>query len=77
MSEQTRRALDDAIRAHVADEHKGPAVAVAWLVGVGTVGDPDSDFFWDGPTDQPGYVSAGLGVFLHGITAGTTGAEAD
>lgn len=77
MSEKTRRALDDAIRAHIADEHEGDAVAVAWVVGVGTAGDPDTDFFWDGPTDQPGYVSAGIATFLHGLTAGFTGAGSD
>lgn len=72
MSEQTRRALDDAIRAHVADEVPGGAVAVAWVVAVGTAGVPDSDFFWDGPTDQPGYVSAGIATLLQSLTAGVS-----
>ncbi|WP_087507925.1 hypothetical protein [Cellulomonas iranensis] len=77
MSEQTRRDLDDAIRAHVADELPGDAVAVAWVVAVGTAGVPDSDFFWDGPTDQPGYVSAGIATLLHSITSRTTPAGDD
>jgi len=74
MSAKTLADLDDAIRAHVSDEVEG-GVAVAWTIAVGTAGDPDSDFYWTGPDDQPGYVSAGLATFLQSITSLVEDAE--
>lgn len=60
MSDQTRAALDDAIRAHVADEHDGSPVA-HWVLTYGVL-DQDDDIALgvEGPRGQPGYVGVGL-----------------
>lgn len=57
MSEQTKAALEDALRAHVADE--GGGTVTAWILSAGIYCD-DADYFFDGPTDQPGYITVGL-----------------
>jgi len=68
MSAITKAALDDAIRAHVADEQDG-ALTPAWLVVAGTT-NRSADVIWDGPEDQPGFATIGLAHMLVGLTAG-------
>lgn len=63
MSDQTRAALDEAIRAHVADEAPDTGMAVHWAIAVGLYDDDEhgGEPVWvDAPAGQPGYVTAGL-----------------
>lgn len=63
MSDQTKRVLDEAIRAHLADEGQGD-VTTAWLLVAGALhsSDPaDEGTVWmEQPDGQPRYVSIGL-----------------
>ena len=68
MRAETKAALDAAIRAHVADETNG-ALTPAWLLVAGTT-DRNADVLWDGPTDQPGYVTVGLAHMLVDLASG-------
>ncbi len=71
MSEESKRALDEAIRTHLADEGQGD-VTTAWLLISGslTAADPDDEGkVWMEQADgQPRYVSLGLleaGAIFH------------
>jgi predicted pyridoxine 5'-phosphate oxidase superfamily flavin-nucleotide-binding protein len=75
MSDQTLAALDDAIRAHLADDQD--SIAVAWVLAVGTTGNPEVDFVWECPDGQPGYVSAGLATLAAQQTSRLDDSEDD
>ena len=82
MSSQTKAALDDAIRAHIADALPGTTV-VAWsLVSASidnaTYGDGGSHYWRDMPDGQPLHVCEGLlhlGLRMIGQTWDTGGDE--
>lgn len=57
MSADTLRNLEDAIRSHIEDE--GGGTVTAWILAAGLYS-ADADFFFDGPVDQPGYITVGL-----------------
>ena len=60
MSDQTRAALDDAIRNHAAEEHDGAPVA-HWVLTYGVLDrDDDIGIGVEAPRGQPGYVGVGL-----------------
>jgi len=70
VSDRTKSALDDAIRAHVSAEGEGD-LTTAWLLIAGIAAhDRSADILWDGPDDQPGYVTVGLAHMLVDLTAG-------
>jgi len=74
MSDQTKRALDEAIRAHLADEGQGD-VTTAWLLVSGSLDssniEDDGTVWMESPDGQPRYVSLGLieaaSIFHHGF----------
>ncbi|GEL95371.1 hypothetical protein [Cellulomonas composti] len=66
MSDATKRALDDAIRAHVADESSG--FVTAWALVAGVMDDPDADVRSEWPDGQPGYITVGLAASLGEMT---------
>jgi len=60
MSDATLAALDDAIRAHVANEHDGAPVA-HWVITYGALDETDDIAVGvEAPPGQPGYVGVGL-----------------
>lgn len=64
MSDHTRTALDDAIRAHLVDESDGKDVMLThWVLVAGVFEHEDEDgtpFWIVSPEGQPTYVNAGL-----------------
>ncbi|WP_434080842.1 hypothetical protein [Sanguibacter sp. Z1732] len=52
MSDQTRAALDDAIRAHLADEDPDGGMVAHWALAVGLISsdDDESPMWFDSPT---------------------------
>lgn len=64
MSRETLSALDDAIRAHIADESHGQDLTVHWALVVGVMTDDedeeDAPFWTLGPEGQPTYIATGL-----------------
>ena len=77
MSDQTRNALDDAIRAHIASEaHEqggGDDLVTHWILVTGVLSD-DTSFWVEAPEGQPAYVGAGL---LHEALNAERGEAAD
>lgn len=79
MSDQTRRAVDDAIRAHAADEW-GEDLVVDWTVVVGTIDHDDLTGVGmiHSREKMPGYIAKGLLVdALDDIRAGSYDTDLD
>jgi hypothetical protein len=61
VSEATRDAVEEAIRAHIADEADGPRVLTDWYVIAAAVGDDDELTHYEHiTTDAPWHVLTGL-----------------
>lgn len=68
-------ALDDAIRAHLADTDDDGTIVTHWTLVVGVMQGGDGDGFWvTAPDGQPGYVSQGL---LHAALTARMGDDQD
>lgn len=70
MSDQTKNALDDVIRAHVASDAPDCLTTARLLIAGLASPDQSADVFWDGPDDQPGYVTVGLAHMLVDLASG-------
>lgn len=63
MSTETRRAVQDAIAAHIADETDGASIATHWaaVVGIVDIEDPATNAVFTLAADgQPSYATLGL-----------------
>lgn len=69
MSDQTKRALDDAIAAHIADETESGVIVTGYVVQAsyvshGSVGRGTTGYFSEFGEDQPYHVAYGLAHLL-------------
>ena len=61
MSEETERAVEDAIRAHIADENDGAFLTSWHVVAAAAIPDnPDATIYQYLTSDGPGHVMLGL-----------------
>lgn len=63
MSAATKQALEDALRAHIKDEHDKDAVVTEWIIvaaGVSPGIDADSRDIWFEDSDMPNHHHTGL-----------------